>query len=229
NAPLFMDNDTFLTYPIPIHSRMIVYNFAYGLFGGSLDTGGLEVAPNILLYAALQKLTATGKIANQSALTRHGVVKQILAFIIPDELRGGLEDKDFYQAILTREISANTLKLEYRLDNHNARLKKDNINIDEIIQSYNLNEKQCKKQSIAFDSKKNIIVDSYNICIDYLANILDNKPKPTDTRKFVESLRNIAKNNILAIYEGVAETNNAPKIFGRIATTIIQNDGLHLG
>ncbi|RDU60889.1 hypothetical protein CQA53_10595, partial [Helicobacter didelphidarum] len=33
NAPLFMDNDTFLTYPIPIHSRMIVYNFAYGLFG----------------------------------------------------------------------------------------------------------------------------------------------------------------------------------------------------
>lgn len=228
NEALVMDNDNFFTYPMPINSRMIMYNFAYGLFGGSLISGGLEIAPNILLYTALQKQTSTNKITNQSEFTRNLIVKQILAFIIPDELRWGMEDKDFYKAFLMRELDANTLKLEYRLDIRNKRLQG---RVSQIIQSYHLNNKQCEKQGIIFNPKANVIVDSYNFCIDYLANILDNKPKTTHTRQFVESLRNIAKNNILAIYEEVSESNRVkqPKIFGRIATTMIQKDGFYMG
>ncbi|MWV69979.1 hypothetical protein [Helicobacter saguini] len=233
NAPLLMDNNTFFTYPMAIDSRMIIYNFAYGLFGGNLSTGGLEISPNILLYAALQKRTMKGNITNQSAFTRQEIIKQILAFIIPDELRGGLQDKDFYENMLRMDISSGIeLKQKYKLDYNNKQLQGK---IDKIIESYKLNKKQCKKQDIIFNPQANqstnIIVDSYNFCIDYLADMIDNKPKTTHTRKFVESIRNIAKNNILAIYEGVAETNKVgePKIFGRIATTIIQKDGLYLG
>ena len=231
HAPLIMDSDTFFTYPMPIHSRMIIYNFAYGLFGGSLSTGGLEIAPNILLYAALQKLTTTGKITNQSAFTRHIIIKQILAFIIPDELRGGMEDRDFYKTLLTKELSLNTLKSEYRLDTNNIRLRKNGQDINEIIQSYNLSQSQCEKQKINFKSNANVIVDSYNFCIDYLTAEISGRHKTTHTRNFMEALRNIAKNNILAIYEGVSDTNRVkqPKIFGRIATTIIQQDGFYLG
>ncbi|WP_194147242.1 hypothetical protein, partial [Helicobacter trogontum] len=231
HAPLIMDSDTFFTYPMPIHSRMIIYNFAYGLFGGSLSTGGLEIAPNILLYAALQKLTTTGKITNQSAFTRHIIIKQILAFIIPDELRGGMEDRDFYKTLLTKELSLNTLKSEYRLDTNNIRLRNNGQDINEIIQSYNLSQSQCEKQKINFKSNANVIVDSYNFCIDYLTAEISGRHKTTHTRNFMEALRNIAKNNILAIYEGVSDTNRVkqPKIFGRIATTIIQQDGLYLG
>lgn len=231
HAPLIMDSDTFFTYPMPIHSRMIIYNFAYGLFGGSLSTGGLEIAPNILLYAALQKLTTTGKITNQSAFTRHIIIKQILAFIIPDELRGGMEDRDFYKTLLTKELSLNTLKSEYRLDTNNIRLRNNGQDINEIIQSYNLSQSQCEKQKINFKSNANVIVDSYNFCIDYLTDEISGIHKTTHTRNFMEALRNIAKNNILAIYEGVSDTNRVkqPKIFGRIATTIIQQDGLYLG
>lgn len=228
NEALIMDNDKFFIYPMPINSRMIMYNFAYGLFGGSLSSGGLEIAPNILLYAALQKQTSANRIANQSEFTRHLIIKQILAFIIPDELRGGMKDKDFYKFILMKELSANTLKLEYRLDIRNKRLQG---RASEIIQSYNLDNNQCDKQSITFNPQANVIVDSYNFCIDYLANMLDNKPKTTLTRQFVEALRNIAKNNVLAIYEGVAEHDKVkqPKIFGRIATTIIQKHGFYMG
>ncbi|WP_369607934.1 hypothetical protein, partial [Helicobacter trogontum] len=231
HAPLIMDSDTFFTYPMPIHSRMIIYNFAYGLFGGSLSTGGLEIAPNIFLYAALQKLTTTGKITNQSAFTRHIIIKQILAFIIPDELRGGMEDRDFYKTLLTKELSLNTLKSEYRLDTNNIRLRNNGQDINEIIQSYNLSQSQCEKQKINFKSNANVIVDSYNFCIDYLTDEISGIHKTTHTRNFMEALRNIAKNNILAIYEGVSDTNRVkqPKIFGRIATTIIQQDGLYLG
>ena len=231
HAPLIMDSDTFFTYPMPIHSRMIIYNFAYGLFGGSLSTGGLEIAPNILLYAALQKLTTTGKITNQSAFTRHIIIKQILAFIIPDELRGGMEDRDFYKTLLTKELSLNTLKSEYRLDTNNIRLRNNGQDINEIIQSYNLSQSQCEKQKINFKSNANVIVDSYNFCIDYLTDEISGIHKTAHTRNFMEALRNIAKNNILAIYEGVSDTNRVkqPKIFGRIATTIIQQDGLYLG
>lgn len=231
HAPLIMDSDTFFTYPMPIHSRMIIYNFAYGLFGGSLSTGGLEIAPNIFLYAALQKLTTTGKITNQSAFTRHIIIKQILAFIIPDELRGGMEDRDFYKTLLTKELSLNTLKSEYRLDTNNIRLRNNGQDINEIIQSYNLSQSQCEKQKINFKSNANVIVDSYNFCIDYLTDEISGIHKTTHTRNFMEALRNIAKNNILAIYEGVSDTNRVkqPKIFGRIATTIIQQDELYLG
>ena len=228
NEALIMDNDRFFTYPMPINSRMIMYNFAYGLFGGSLSSGGLEIAPNILLYAALQRQTSTNRVTNQSEFTRQLIVKQILAFIIPDELRGGMEDRDFYKTILMKELNANTLKLEYRLDISNKRLQGS---VNEIIQSYNLDNNQCNKQSITFNPKVNVIVDSYNFCIDYLADMLDNKPKTTHTMQFVESLRNIAKNNILAIYEGIAEHDKVkqPKIFGRIATTIIQKHGFYMG
>lgn len=231
HAPLIMDSDTFFTYPMPIHSRMIIYNFAYGLFGGSLSAGGLEIAPNILLYAALQKLTTTGKTTNQSAFTRHMLIKQILAFIIPDELRGGMQDRDFYKTFLTKELSPNTLKSEYRLDTNNIRLRKNGQDINEIIQSYNLSQSQCEKQKINFKSNANVIVDSYNFCIDYLTAEISGIHKTTHTRNFMEALRNIAKNNILAIYEGVSDTNRVkqPKIFGRIATTIIQQDGFYLG
>lgn len=231
HAPLIMDSDTFFTYPMPIHSRMIIYNFAYGLFGGSLSTGGLEIAPNILLYAALQKLTTTGKITNQSAFTRHVIIKQILALIIPDELRGGMQDRDFYRTFLTKELSPNTLKSEYRLDTNNIRLRNNGQDINEIIQSYNLSQSQCEKQKIKFKSNANVIVDSYNFCIDYLTDEISGIHKTTHTRNFMKALRNIAKNNILAIYEGVSDTNRVkqPKIFGRIATTIIQQDGFYLG
>lgn len=230
NAPLVADRDTFFTYPMPIDSRMIIYNMSYGLFGGSLQNGGLEVAPSIMLYAALQSVIKdSGNVANQTRYTRAMVVNQILAFIIPDELRGGLQDASFYGTMLKKNLTASTLKKQYRIDMYNEVLKKDNA-YENIKETYKLDEAQRNKQRI-LSNDAYIIIDSYNVCIDYLANILDNTPQTTQTRMFVQSLRNIAKNNILAIYEGVSENNmvKQPKIFGRIATTIILENGLYLG
>ncbi len=89
------------------------------------------------------------------------------------------------------------------------------------------------------DDKKSAI-DAYNEALEILAeyknyyftNTSNGKEDRNKARRLLECLNVIGQNNIRALYVGTSESSKKmkrPKLIGRLATTIIIEDGLWLG
>lgn len=133
------------------------------------------------------------------------------------------------------------------------------INQDErrqdLYNQYRSKEKEELKAIDAYHTAMNYLDDVYRDCFN--TNLKDNTPNLEKHREFLRALNVIGENNIKALYVGldnkessnnappliVGVTNNSdsdekdtaaaqekrPKLVGRLATTIIMKDGLHIG
>lgn len=239
NRPYALIRDEFLSYPLPIYSNFISYNFSKALFGSRLTTGALEFFPNIIIYSSTERKTKNSK-SSQVECIREMMVNKLLAYIVLDELREGYDDKCFMQKMLKRHITKDEIMKQYSLD-------KDFINTNP-----NLPERNTKLTLINnfHTEDEKVALKAYNELIYILSEVIDGKLN-AQGKKILSCLKIIGKNNLKALYTGInddkkneevvlessrndtkiqdTQDNKTPKVrppfIGRLATTIIVENG----
>lgn len=239
NRPYALIRDEFLSYPLPIYSNFISYNFSKALFGSRLTTGALEFFPNIIIYSSTERKTKNSK-SSQVECIREMMVNKLLAYIVLDELREGYDDKCFMQKMLKRHITKDEIMKQYSLDkdfiNTNPNLPERNTKLTLINNFHTEDEKAALK--------------AYNELIYILSEVIDGKLN-AQGKKILSCLKIIGKNNLKALYTGInddkkneevvlessrndtkiqdTQDNKTPKVrppfIGRLATTIIVENG----
>ncbi|WP_258552888.1 hypothetical protein [Helicobacter fennelliae] len=125
------------------------------------------------------------------------------------------------------------------------------ISLDNILKYQVPEESSLYKEFKNLENEKDDVsaIDAYNEALEILADYKDyfftNTPKKNDqgkilsykddknkARRLLQCLNTIGQNNIRALYVGTSESSKKmkrPKFIGRLATTIIIEDGLWLG
>ncbi|EMZ36260.1 hypothetical protein LS77_009870 [Helicobacter bilis] len=235
----FYDNTTIkrekeLTYyPMIIASKFISCDLQSVFYGTELCTGGLTHHIGLVHHLTHKQ--------NNNNLQEF-LLKKLLSYLIIDEKRGA-KDKDDYELHYNKQVS------DYTFFNHKALDSKGNItdtrytiSLDNILK-YQVpkNSSLYKEFKVLEDKKdKRSAIDSYNEALEILADYKDyyftntrsGKPDKNKARRLLECLDIIGRNNIKALYVGTSDASKnmkRPKFIGRLATTIIIEDGLWLG
>ena len=177
-------------------------------------------------------------------------IQEIMQYLIIDEKRTAKDKQDY-------EIHYNKQVPDYTFFNHKALDSKGNIidktshiSLDNILK-YQVSEESSLYQEFKERERKGetSAIDAYNEALEILADYKDyfftNTPKKNDqgkilsykddknkARRLLQCLNTIGQNNIRALYVGTSESSKKmkrPKFIGRLATTIIIEDGLWLG
>ncbi|HDZ5086252.1 TPA: hypothetical protein RTH03_001585 [Campylobacter jejuni] len=234
HRPYATIRNEFLSYPLALHSNFASYNFSTALFGSRLEALSLEIFPNIMLYSSAYKKVRQDFTTSAVYTIREMVVKKLLSYIVPDELRGGLDDKSFMQKFLQRHITKGDIMNQYYLDenfiNTNLNLPQKEIKLA-LIKKFNRN------------GNEDDALKAYNELIKILSEVIDGNLNGKG-KAILSSLKIIGKNNIKALYVGINDENKQenkfksnkhdakkktgdktsekrPPFLGRLATTII--------
>lgn len=236
HRPYATIRNEFLSYPLALHSNFASYNFSTALFGSRLEALSLEIFPNIMLYSSTYKKVRQEFSTSAVYTIREMVVKKLLSYIVPDELRGGLDDKSFMQKILQRHITKEDIVKQYYLD--------ENF----IHENLDIPQKEIKRALIEkFKDNRNgneyDVLKAYNELIKILSEVISGNLNAKG-KQILSSLKIIGKNNIKALYVGINDENSEddsllnknieisrqdknktsekrPPFLGRLATTII--------
>ena len=188
---------------------------------------------------------------NQDSNLTENPIQEIMQYLIIDEKREAKDREDY-------EIHYNKQVPDYTFFHHKSVDSKGNI-IDKTshISLNDIRKYQVPKDSSLYKEFKNLenekddvsAIDAYNEALEILADYKDyfftNTPKKNDqgkilsykddknkARRLLQCLNTIGQNNIRALYVGTSESSKKmkrPKFIGRLATTIIIEDGLWLG
>ena len=218
NYPYALQRDEGVYYPMIVHNTFFSFNLYDMVIGGRLKTGGLGVLDALFYHLS----NASPKQASDYLL------QKLLGYILLDELRGVSKDTNYY--INDIDFFANgTNKASLEI------LK----NKKELYKLRDENKLQAFKKLDANEGEK--AIDCYNACIDILSDFINgNINTNTKTniyhakyRELLEKLNIIGHNNIKAMYVGIDPKGHynipRPKSIGRLATTIIMEDGLWIG
>ena len=188
---------------------------------------------------------------NQDSNLTKNPIQEIMQYLIIDEKREAKDREDY-------EIHYNKQVPDYTFFHHKALDSKGNI-IDTTshislndIRRYQVpkNSDLYKEFKVSERKGEASAIDAYNEALEILADYKDyfftNTPKKNDqgkilsykddknkARRLLQCLNTIGQNNIRALYVGVNPQKKylieRPKFIGRLATTIIIEDGLWLG
>lgn len=244
----FYDNTTIqrekeLTYyPMIVAAKFMSFDLQSMIYGTELCTGGLTHHIG-LVHHLTQK---------QNNILQELLLKKLLSYLIIDEKRGA-KDKDDYELHYNKQVP------DYTFFNHKALDSKGNvidktthISLDNILTYQVPKDSDLYKEFKNLENEKDDVsaIDAYNealvILADYKDYFFTNTPKKNDqgkilsykddknkARRLLQCLNTIGQNNIRALYVGVNPQKKylieRPKFIGRLATTIIIEDGLWLG
>ena len=180
----------------------------------------------------------------------HEKIQEIIKLIIIDQNQEANTKEDY-------EIHYNKQVPDYTFFNHKALDSKSNIrDTTSHISLSDIRKYQVPMESDLYKELKvserkgeASAIDAYNealvILADYKDYFFTNTPKKNDqgkilsykddknkARRLLQCLNTIGQNNIRALYVGTSEYSKnikRPKLIGRLATTIIIEDGLWLG
>ncbi|GAD18575.1 hypothetical protein HFN_1987 [Helicobacter fennelliae MRY12-0050] len=188
---------------------------------------------------------------NQDSNLTENPIQEIMQYLIIDEKRTAKDKQDY-------EIHYNKQVPDYTFFHHKSVDSTGNItNTTSHISLNDIRKYQVPKDSSLYKEFKNLenekddvsAIDAYNEALEILADYKDyfftNTPKKNDqgkilsykddknkARRLLQCLNTIGQNNIRALYVGTSESSKKmkrPKFIGRLATTIIIEDGLWLG
>lgn len=244
----FYDNTTIqrekeLTYyPMIVAAKFMSFDLQSMIYGTELCTGGLTHHIG-LVHHLTQK---------QNNILQELLLKKLLSYLIIDEKRGA-KDKDDYELHYNKQVP------DYTFFNHKALDSKGNvidktthISLDNILTYQVPKDSDLYKEFKNLENEKDDVsaIDAYNealvILADYKDYFFTNTPKKNNqgkilsykddknkARRLLQCLNTIGQNNIRALYVGVNPQKKylieRPKFIGRLATTIIIEDGLWLG
>ena len=219
-------------YPMAVCSKFMSFDLQSMIYGTELCTGGLT--HHIGLAYLLHQ--------NNSDDLQKFLLTKLLSYLIIDEKREAKDREDY-------EIHYNKQVPDYVFFNHKALDSRGNIidtkchiSLDDI-RRYQVPKGSDLYQQFKERERKGetSAIDAYNEALEILADYKDyyftntrnGKRDTNKARRLVECLNTIGQNNIRALYVGVNPHRRypikRPKFIGRLATTIIIEDGLWLG
>ncbi|EAJ4950604.1 hypothetical protein DKJ81_09635, partial [Campylobacter jejuni] len=234
--PLAVKKEEYITYPLLINSRFMSFDLSEFIFGSLLCTGGLNYYPSIAC-------------ATTSSEAREFALKRLLSYIILDEKRSAfkedkinegkyiLNDKEFFEKNNIEFRNCNIYKLEHFQRKEEYKTQHPVIKQHPIL-AYN------DTIQILYEYANGI----YNTTQDEKGKFIEDRQK---ARRLMENLEAIGQHNLEVMYRGIGDekTNNESKMkedeeesddiskiqdysnkfIGRLATTIIMEDGLYIG
>lgn len=234
--PLAVKKEEYLTYPLLINSRFMSFDLSEFIFGSLLCTGGLNYYPSIAC-------------ATTSSEAREFALKRLLSYIILDEKRSAfkedkinegkyiLNDMEFFEKNNIELRNCNIYKLEHFQRKEEYKTQHPVIKQHPIL-AYN------DAIQILYEYANGI----YNTTQDEKGKFIEDRQK---ARRLMENLEAIGQHNLEVMYrgikrkkmkdeskneDGVEESDDISKIqdysnkfIGRLATTIIMEDGLYIG
>ncbi|EOB6338592.1 hypothetical protein ACHPPB_000744 [Campylobacter jejuni] len=234
--PLAVKKEEYITYPLLINSRFMSFDLSEFIFGSLLCTGGLNYYPSIAC-------------ATTSSEAREFALKRLLSYIILDEKRSAfkedkinegkyiLNDKEFFEKNNIELRNCNIYKLEHFQRKEEYKIQHPVIKQHPIL-AYN------DTIQILYEYANGI----YNTTQDEKGKFIEDRQK---ARRLMENLEAIGQHNLEVMYRGIGDektkdeiknendeeesddTNKSQdysnKFIGRLATTIIMEDGLYIG
>ena len=229
-------------YPIEIYSSFINIDLKRTIIGGRLSSGGLDYH-NFFYYDIN---TTTNKL--DSNLSKDISLDTMISYLCLDELRtDNKTDEEFFNNLNKRNKKLAYSPKELMLQGVKTMLTISPSNPIDIKQREGIYE--MYKESVAENKSANatfgIPIDKYNEAMEILEDFkngnlntfgseVDNK-----SRRLLKALDVIGNNNVKGMYvgckeswkenENLEEKNIPPRLIGRLATTIIMEDGLYIG
>ncbi|EAK0437287.1 hypothetical protein YZ11_07535 [Campylobacter lari] len=234
--PLAVKKEEYLTYPLLINSRFMSFDLSEFIFGSLLCTGGLNYYPSIAC-------------ATTSSKAREFALKRLLSYIILDEKRSAfkedkinegkyiLNDMEFFEENNIELRNCNICKLEHFQRKEEYKTQHPVIKQHPIL-AYN------DAIQILYEYANGI----YNTTQDEKGKFIEDRQK---ARRLMENLEAIGQHNLEVMYRGINEEyvdnernrrkekedfndinkiqDYSNKFIGRLATTIIMEDGLYIG
>ncbi|MCR6577836.1 hypothetical protein CINS5955_00010 [Campylobacter insulaenigrae] len=234
--PLAVKKEEYISYPLLVNSRFMSFDLSEFIFGSLLCTGGLNYYPSITC-------------ATTSNEAREFALKRLLSYIILDEKRSAfkedkinegkyiLSDKEFFEKNHIELRNCNLYKLEHFQRKEEYKTQHPVIKQHPIL-AYN------DAIQILYEYANGI----YNTTQDEKGKFIEDRQK---ARRLMENLEAIGQHNLEVMYKGVNEDKIEEKVknredddesddinkiqdysnkfIGRLATTIIMEDGLYIG
>ena len=233
-------------YPIEIYSSFINIDLKRTIIGGRLSSGGLDYH-NFFYYDIN---TTTNKL--DSNLSKDISLDTMISYLCLDELRtDNKTDEEFFNNLNKRNKKLAYSPKELMLQGVKTLLTispSNSIDIKqrgEIYEMYKKSVAENKSANATFD----IPIDKYNEAMEILEDFkngnlntfgseVDNK-----SRRLLKALDVIGNNNVKGMYVGCKEFGSSdrkdkntqttssipPRLIGRLATTIVMEDGLYIG
>ena len=221
--------NSYCYYPVMIYQNYISLNLNRLFLGANISSGGLDYNSFIYYDIDHKKNKLSFNLASKLALNN------LSAYLCLDELRGA-----------GNEIDARYFKYarsRYAISDVDINLLDTDVEEEkEVYEIY----KQSPLANVA-SGKPKYPIDSYQkaaVIIDKLKRGIFNTEDSDNShsnlsRELVEALDIIGNNNIKGIYVGCKENDSKdgnfngktipPRLVGRLATTIVMEDGLYIG
>ena len=224
--------NSYCYYPVMIYQNYISLNLNRLFLGANISSGGLDYNSFIYYDIDHKKNKLSFNLASKLALNN------LSAYLCLDELRGS-----------GNEIDANYFKYaRSRYTESDVEIRELNLDVKEEDEIYNNYKDGALPNKAA--GKPKYPIDAYqeaaNIIYKLRLGIFNTNYGNTHhnlSRDLVEALDTIGNNNIKGIYVGCKEFGSSdrkdkstqtissipPRLVGRLATTIVMEDGLYIG
>ena len=217
--------NSYCYYPVMIYQNYISLNLNRLFLGANISSGGLDYNSFIYYDIDHKSNKLSFNLASKLALNN------LSAYLCLDELRGA-----------GNEIDANYFNYaRSRYTNSDVEIRGLNLDVKEEKEIYDV----YKQNILAGDSEDaEYAIDSYqeavkiiNLFKKGIFNTSDENNHSNLSRDLVEALDIIGNNNIKGVYVGCkapkekerSQDEIPPRLIGRLATTIVMEDGLYIG
>ena len=234
-APMSKYTKEYIYYPMQIHSSFMNVDLKRTIIGGRLSSGGLDYH-KFFYYDINDVYTKTN-----SSLSKNMPLNKLIAYLCLDELRTTYkDDQSFFNHLKTHDMPFAPKELmvadsKRPLDISNSSFM-DYTQRREIYEMY----------SVGTEEEVGVPIDKYNEAMEILQDFKEgnfntdttSKESKVDNkaRRLLQALDVIGKNNIKGLYVGCkiqikdkTKEDIPPRLVGRLATTIIMEDGLFIG
>ena len=218
--------NSYCYYPVMIYQNYISLNLNRLFLGANISSGGLDYNSFIYYDIDHKKNKLSFNLASKLALNN------LSTYLCLDELRGA-----------GNEIDANYFKYaRSKYTESDVEIRKLNLDVKEEKEVYDAYRKGNSQDrgglSYAIDAYQDA-VEIVNVFKKGIFNTSDKNSHSNLSRYLVEALDTIGNNNIKGVYVGCKENDSKdgnfngktipPRLVGRLATTIVMEDGLYIG
>ena len=217
--------NSYCYYPVMIYQNYISLNLNRLFLGANISSGGLDYNSFIYYDIDHKKNKLSFNLASKLALNN------LSTYLCLDELRGAGNEIDarYFNYARSRYTESDVEIRELNLD-----VKEEK----EIYMIYKGNTLQTESDDVkhAIDAYQDA-VEIVNVFKKGIFNTDDENSHSNLSRYLVEALDTIGNNNIKGIYVGCkapkekerSKDEIPPRLVGRLATTIVMEDGLYIG
>lgn len=240
-APMSKGTKEYIYYPMQIHSSFMNVDLKRTIIGGRLSSGGLDY--HKFFYYDINDIYTK----KNSSLSKNMPLNKLIAYLCLDELRTTYkDDQSFFNHLKTHDMPFEPKELMV------ADSKRPLDISASSFMDYTQRREIYEMYSVGTEEEVDVPIDKYNEAMEILQDFKEGnfntdttskEPKVDNkARRLLQALDVIGKNNIKGIYVGCKEyyeyknsttkeppKKTPPRLIGRLATTIIMEDGLFLG